>query len=129
MTKAWNDFLGKLARSVFAFCLLYPSLLCAQIQWEPDRTITLGRIPVRNDTLLVFPFRNLGSGPIHIDNVRTVCGCTMPEWSTAPILPGERGEVRVVFRPDRRGRMSKNLKVWFRGRNKPEPLRIEAQAY
>lgn len=114
---------------LLAFSCCLSSCVEGQIQWEPNRVIALDNIPVRTDTLLVFPFRNLSDRPITVDNIRTVCGCTTPEWSPTPVMPGELGEVRVVLRPDRRGGLRKDLKVWFRGLGKPETLTIRATAF
>jgi hypothetical protein len=45
----------------------------------------------------VFKFTNEGDAPLKIDNARASCGCTVPEWPKDPILPGETGEIKVVF--------------------------------
>lgn len=46
-----------------------------------------------------FPFRNGGSDPVVITQVKTTCGCTIPEYPREPIRPGDTGIVRVTFHP------------------------------
>ncbi len=44
-----------------------------------------------------FTFKNTGETPLIINNARSTCGCTVPEWPQAPIAPGEKGELKVRF--------------------------------
>ncbi|MFC0263080.1 DUF1573 domain-containing protein [Fontibacter flavus] len=45
----------------------------------------------------VFKFTNDGEAPLVISNITASCGCTSPDWSKAPIKPGDEGYVKVVF--------------------------------
>jgi len=49
-----------------------------------------------------FTFRNTGTTALVIQDVRTTCDCTAPDWSKQPIPPGGTGFVRVEY--DVRGR-------------------------
>lgn len=44
-----------------------------------------------------FEFSNTGDGPLIISRATSGCGCTVPAWPRAPILPGESGEIKVRF--------------------------------
>ena len=44
-----------------------------------------------------FVFTNTGNQPLLINNARSTCGCTVPEWPKDPIPPGERGNISVRF--------------------------------
>lgn len=44
-----------------------------------------------------FEFTNTGQAPLVISNVQASCGCTSPDWTKAPIKPGDKGFVKVVF--------------------------------
>ena len=60
-----------------------------------------------------FEFRNTGNEPLVISKVRTSCGCTVPEYSEAPIAPGETGHVKITFNPSGRpGKFSKAINVY-----------------
>ena len=41
----------------------------------------------------VFEFENTGSAPLIVSNVRPSCGCTVPEWTKDPVLPGQKGSI------------------------------------
>ncbi|MCB0553375.1 MAG: DUF1573 domain-containing protein [Phaeodactylibacter sp.] len=44
-----------------------------------------------------FSFTNTGKAPLLINNARSTCGCTIPDWPKEPIPPGEKGEISVRF--------------------------------
>lgn len=45
----------------------------------------------------VFTLKNLGGGALHIDQVRTSCGCTAAVLKTKEIAPRSEGQVAVTF--------------------------------
>jgi len=55
-----------------------------------------------------FSFTNTGESPLVISDVSATCGCTVPTWPKAPVLPGEKGEISVVF--DSNGRSGSQMK-------------------
>lgn len=44
-----------------------------------------------------FTFQNTGKAPLIFQNVKTSCGCLVPDWPKEPIAPGECGVIRLVF--------------------------------
>lgn len=44
-----------------------------------------------------FVFKNIGIEPLIIQNCQGSCGCTLPEWSRDPVLPGNSGKIKVRF--------------------------------
>jgi hypothetical protein len=44
-----------------------------------------------------FKFKNTGKTPLIITNATATCGCTIPEYPTKPVQPGEEGLIKVVF--------------------------------
>ena len=60
----------------------------------------------------VFAFENTGTAPLIITSVQTTCGCTAPEWPKEPVLPGESGNIKVVFNSAGKfGRQNKVISV------------------
>jgi hypothetical protein len=55
-------------------------------------TVTEGEIITHT-----FSFTNTGEEPLIISDARGTCGCTVPSKPTAPIAPGETGEITVRF--------------------------------
>ncbi len=59
-----------------------------------------------------FKLINAGNAPLVIQNVRPSCGCTTPDWSKEPIMPGKTGFIKAVFNPlNRPGAFNKSLTV------------------
>lgn len=55
---------------------------------------------------------NVGNEPVVIINARANCGCTTPDYSEAPVLPGDTLSIIVGFDPaGRPGRFRKNITV------------------
>lgn len=46
-----------------------------------------------------FEFTNSSQTPFIIENISTTCGCTTPEYSREPVLPGRSGIIKVTFDP------------------------------
>ena len=44
-----------------------------------------------------FTFKNSGTAPLIIQDVKTTCGCTTPEWTKQPINPGMTGYIKVSY--------------------------------
>jgi len=47
----------------------------------------------------VFSFTNTGTEPLLISDAKGSCGCTVPEYPKEPVMPGEKGEIKVVYSP------------------------------
>jgi hypothetical protein len=59
-----------------------------------------------------FTFTNTGKVPLIIEDVKASCGCTTPQWTNEPLLPGKSGNIRVSFDPKQRpGSFNKTIQV------------------
>lgn len=59
-----------------------------------------------------FEFTNTGSQPLIIKQVNASCGCTSPNWTKEPVLPGKQGFVSATYNPKGRpGPFSKTITV------------------
>lgn len=59
-----------------------------------------------------FNFTNTGKIPLVISSVNASCGCTTPEWSKDPVLPGKSGFIKVSYNPlNRPGSFNKTVTV------------------
>jgi hypothetical protein len=59
-----------------------------------------------------FNFKNTGKVPLVISAVNASCGCTTPEWSKEPVLPGKSGFIKVSYNPlNRPGSFNKTVTV------------------
>ncbi|TAF66293.1 MAG: DUF1573 domain-containing protein [Cytophagales bacterium] len=72
-----------------------------------------------------FKFKNTGNAPLIIQNATASCGCTVPEWSKEPIMPGESGEIKVEFNTDgKSGIQNKEITVYT---NMPNEAAVKVQ--
>ena len=44
-----------------------------------------------------FTFKNTGTAPLIIQRVQTTCGCTTPNYTKEPVLPGKEGVIKVTY--------------------------------
>lgn len=73
-----------------------------------------------------FEFVNSGKAPILIKNVESSCGCTSPEWTRQPVLPGKTGFVKATFSPkDRPGYFDKTITVYSNAQPSVVELKIK----
>ncbi|NQY28510.1 MAG: DUF1573 domain-containing protein [Flavobacteriaceae bacterium] len=101
------------------FALLFVSLLSlstyaqetsAKIEFKED-TVDYGKIENGSNGVRTFTFTNTGNAPLVITNVKSSCGCTVPKKPTAPIAPGEKGEIEVKYDTKRTGFIRKTITV------------------
>jgi len=82
----------------------------AIISFETE-VIDYGTIEQHSDGTRLFTFTNEGDAPLLITNVKTSCGCTVPSYSKAPILPGKTGELNIKYDTKRLGAFTKTITV------------------
>jgi hypothetical protein len=56
-----------------------------------------GKIKEGEKVVYEYKFKNTGSNPLKISNVKPSCGCTTPDWTKEEIAPGGQGFVKVEF--------------------------------
>ncbi len=66
-----------------------------------------------------FIFFNTGTAPLVISNVRSSCGCTVPQWPKSPILTGKKDSIRVEYNTKIKGAFNKSITVYT---NTAEPV-------
>jgi hypothetical protein len=89
---------------------IYAQDKVAKIEFESE-TIDYGTIEKGSDGVRVFKFKNTGDAPLIISAVKSTCGCTVPKKPTAPILPGENGEIEVKYDTKRVNPIRKTITV------------------
>ena len=75
-----------------------------------------------------FVFQNTGNEPLVLASVGTTCGCTVPEWSKKPVMPGKYGTVKVSYNTSHKGSFRKVVSVKSNAVNQsPYLLRIRGK--
>lgn len=110
----------------FIFTVLcLPLCVSAQLVFTPDAW-DFGRIEESGGRVShTFTGVNRGERPVVILDVVTSCGCTVPEFSRKPVLPGDSTRVTVTFDPmNRPGIFSKELGVYSSERRRIASLSV-----
>jgi hypothetical protein len=59
-----------------------------------------------------FEFTNNGTSELIVQDVKTSCGCTTPEWTRELVKPGEKGFITAEYDPNNRsGIFNKSLTI------------------
>jgi len=74
-----------------------------------------------------FIFTNTGKEPLIISKAKGSCGCTVPEWSKEPILPGETGKIKVNYDEKRVGQFNKSVTITSNAQNSPQIIKIKGK--
>jgi hypothetical protein len=72
-----------------------------------------------------FVFTNKGEKPLVLSNVRASCGCTAPTWPREPILPGQKGVIKVGYNTNIIGGFSKGISVTSNASNSTVNLTVK----
>jgi hypothetical protein len=72
-----------------------------------------------------FVFTNTGSEPLVLSNVKSSCGCTIPEWPKDPIKAGESAAIKVSYDTQRIGNFNKSISVYSNAQEAPVMLQIK----
>ena len=75
----------------------------------------------------IFSYTNTGDAPLVISEIKSTCGCTVPQdWSRAPLLPGESSEFTVKFNGKGANNTSKTVTIKANTQSGNESVRISA---
>ncbi|WP_185194828.1 DUF1573 domain-containing protein [Chryseobacterium cheonjiense] len=71
---------------------------------QPLTTIALsesnfdfGKVKKGDKVQHVYEITNTGSNPLVISEVKPGCGCTVPDFTKEPIMPGKKGKITLHF--------------------------------
>lgn len=88
-----------------------PDSVWAEIKFD-KLTHDYGKIAFGADGSCEFKFTNNGTGQLILNNVKSTCGCTVPDWPKQPIAPGESETIKVVYNTNRSGAFTKGITVY-----------------
>ncbi|MDE6624673.1 MAG: DUF1573 domain-containing protein [Alistipes sp.] len=108
--------------TIFALCAIQAH---AQLIFDPD-VHDFGSIrEIDGQVRYTFTGVNRGTKPLVLLDVVTSCGCTVPEFSRKPVVPGASTQITVTFDPaNRPGVFDKELAVYSSEREKIATLSI-----
>lgn len=62
-----------------------------------EETHDFGNVKEGPEATYDFVFKNTGNEPLIIQTCSASCGCTIPEWTKDPIMPGKSGKISVRY--------------------------------
>ena len=89
--------------------------------------IDYGKVLQNSDGLKTFTFTNTGNAPLIITKVKTTCGCTVPSYSKAPILPGDSGELKIKYNTRILGAFTKTVTVMSNAEGGNKILKVKGK--
>jgi len=124
---------------IFGIVVLFAAVSCSQtaknssgkpsgavIEFE-TREHDYGTIPFKGDGTYEFVFKNAGKEPLVLKNVRSSCGCTVPEWPKEPINKGEKSIIKVSYNTRITGSFSKSISVYSNASDAPFVLVVKGK--
>lgn len=105
--------------------LLLLTAALSKVVWLGPTTYEMGDLIRHEPATYQFEYRNVSDAPLLIDNVRTSCGCTVPDWGEEPVAPDSTGLISVTYDARDVGYFKKKIKVYFNGQRRAEVLYIE----
>jgi len=98
----------------------------AQIDFKKT-TYDFGVIPPDYEGRCEFEFQNISDVPLLINDVKTSCGCTSPDWTKKPVQPGEKGTINIKYSAGSKGVFVKSISVYSNAKNSPFMLFIRGE--
>lgn len=72
-----------------------------------------------------FKFKNAGTVPVKLTDVKASCGCTTPDWTRDNVAPGKEGMVKAIYNTaNRPGPFQKTITVKAQPENGQEEVHI-----
>jgi len=90
-------------------------------------TIDLGKIQQGNPTTAAFSVLNIGTEPLIIEQANPTCGCTISDYTKAPIENGKMGEIKATYNAANIGAFEKHLTVKFAGTTEVKSITIKGE--
>ena len=86
-----------------------------------------GEIEAKTAVETTFKYTNKGEAPLVITDIKSSCGCTVPQnWSREPLLPGDTGEFSVKFNGSGANKITKTITVTANTEKGSELVKITA---
>ncbi len=122
-------------KKFFILLLMLTSMIAYAQQEQPeikfDKTVfNLGTFSEKTPTqTATFTFTNIGKAPLIINQAIASCGCTVPSYSKEPIMPGEKGTVKVTYNGKGKfpGHFKKSITIRTNGKVEMIRLYIEGE--
>ena len=94
---------------------LFAQKTVADVAKIATETIDLGKIKQGVPATATFIVTNVGKEPLIIEQANPTCGCTIGDYTKAPIAPGKTGTITATYNAASASHFTKTLTVKFAG--------------
>lgn len=115
--------------SIFAVAILFSAATFAQkavIKFKVTEH-DFAKVEQGKPASFTFEFTNTGTNPLILGNVTASCGCTTPDWTKEPILPGKTGKVTATYNALNAGAFNKAVTVPSNAENGTVTLTLKGE--
>lgn len=101
--------------------IVYPSVTFDKVAHD------FGEIQNGTPVETVFTYTNSGQSPLVVSDIKSTCGCTVPQgWSREPLAPGASSQFTVKFNGKGANKVSKTITLTTNTESGREQVRISA---
>jgi len=77
-----------------------------------EKVIDYGSLKKGANGLKKVEIKNDGDKPLIISQVKSTCGCTIPEWPKTPIMPGKSNFITIEYDTKKVGPINKMIEIF-----------------
>jgi len=94
---------------------LFAQKKIADVAKLSTETYDFGKVKQNQPPTATFIVTNISSEPLIIEAANPTCGCTISDYTKAPIAPGKTGTIKATYNAANVGAIHKTLTVKFAG--------------
>ena len=94
---------------------LFAQKKIADVATLNTETFDFGKVKQNTPPTATFIVTNISSEPLIIEAANPTCGCTISDYTKAPIAPGKTGVIKATYNAANLGAIHKTLTVKFAG--------------
>jgi hypothetical protein len=120
----------KLLFSLMAFTFttaVFAQKKAADVAKLSTDTYDFGKIKQSVPAVATFIVTNIGTEPLIIEQASPTCGCTISDYTKAPIAPGKTGYIKATFNAAAPGAIHKAVTVKFAGVDEIKNLNLAGE--
>jgi hypothetical protein len=90
-------------------------------------TYDFGKVKQNTPPTATITVTNIGTEPLIIEQASPSCGCTVSDYTKAPIAPGKTGTITATYNAAAVGPINKSLTVKFAGADDPKFIKLTGE--
>jgi hypothetical protein len=120
----------KLLFSLLAFTFataVFAQKKAADVAKLNTETFDFGKLKQNVPSTATFIVTNIGTEPLIIETATPTCGCTISDYTKAPIAPGKTGYIKATYNSVALGAIHKAITVKFAGVDEIKSLNLAGE--